>query len=105
MPTSITIEADKENQEPTQNAHFAQVSDKLNSQKTKKSGIGKLIFVQEIQVDPCGNGWEKPTLRQTVAHLHFFIFIMVMGYFYSFSDFSDLSKIFLHLPITQEFRL
>ena len=75
MPTSITIEADEKNQEPTQNAHFAQVSDKLNLQirlKTKKSGIRKLIFVQEIQVDPCGNGREKPTLRQTVAHLHFF---------------------------------
>ena len=77
MPTSITIEADKKNQEPTQNAHFAQVSDELNLQiglKTKKSVIGKLIYVQEIQVDPYGNGWEKPTLRQTVPHLHFFIF-------------------------------
>ena len=42
MPTSITIEADKKNQEPTQNAHIAQVSDELNLQielKTKKSGI------------------------------------------------------------------
>ena len=77
IPTSITIEADKKNQEPTQNAHIAQVSDELNLQielKTKKSGIGKLIFVQEIQVDPCGNGWEKPTLRQTVPHLHSYIF-------------------------------
>ena len=75
MPTSITIEADKKNQEQTQNAHFAQVSDKLNVQielKTKKSGIGKLIFVD--QVDPCGNGWENPTLRQTVPHSHLFIF-------------------------------
>ena len=73
MPTSITIEADKKNQEPTKNAHFAQVSDELNLQiKTKISGIGKLIFVD--QVDPCGNGWEKPTLRQTVAHLHVFTF-------------------------------
>ena len=75
MPTSITIEADKKNQEPTQNAHFAQVSEELNLKielKTKKSGIGNLIFVD--QVDPCGNGWEKPTLRQTVPHLHFYIF-------------------------------
>ena len=74
MPTSITIEADKKNQEPTQNAHFAQVSDELNLKielKTKKSGMAKLIPVQEIQVDPCGNGWEKRTLRQTVMHLHF----------------------------------
>ena len=77
MPTSITIEADKKNQEPTQNAHIAQVSDELNLQiesKTKKSGIEKLIFVQEIQVDPCGNGWETATLRQTVPRLHFYIF-------------------------------
>ena len=28
-----------------------------------------------------------------------------MGYFYSFFGFSDLSKICLHLPITQEVRL
>ena len=81
MPTSITIEADKKNQEPTQNAHFAQVSDELNLQielKTKKSGIGKLIFVQEIQVDPCGNGWEKSTLRQTVPNLHCLEFLTQM---------------------------
>ena len=32
-------------------------------------------------------------------------FIMVMGYFYSFSGFSDPSKICLHLPFTQEVRL
>ena len=32
-------------------------------------------------------------------------FIMVMGYFYSFSGFSDLSKICLRLPITQGIRL
>ena len=32
-------------------------------------------------------------------------FIMVMGYFYSFSGFSDLSKICLRLPITQVIRL
>ena len=34
-----------------------------------------------------------------------FTFIMVMGYFYSFSGFSDLSKICLRLPITQVIRL
>ena len=33
------------------------------------------------------------------------VFIMVMGYFYSFSGFSDLSKICLRLPITQVIRL
>ena len=74
MPTSITIEADKKNQEPTQNAHFALDSDELNllkGSKTKKSGMAKLIPVQEIQVDPCGNGWGKLTLRQTVTHLLF----------------------------------
>ena len=32
-------------------------------------------------------------------------FIMVMGYFYDFSGFSDLSKICLRLPITQVIRL
>ena len=67
IPTSITIEADKKNQEPTQNAHIAQDSDELNlikGSKTKKSSMAKLIPVQEIQVDPCGNGWEKLTLRQ-----------------------------------------
>ena len=33
------------------------------------------------------------------------VFIMVMGYFYSFSGFSDLLKICLRLPITQVIRL
>ena len=67
MPTSITIEADKKNQEPTQNAHFAQNFAVLNLKKgseIKKSGMEKLIPVQEIQVDPYGNGWGKLTLRQ-----------------------------------------
>ena len=75
MPTSITIEADKKSQEPTQNAHIAQVSDELNLQielKTKKSGIEKLISVQEIQVDPCGSGWEKLIQRQQ-SHIQFFL--------------------------------
>ena len=48
MPTSITIEADKKNQEPTQNAHIAQYFDVLNLQKglkTKESFMGKLIPV------------------------------------------------------------
>ena len=63
MPTYITTEANAKNQEPTQNAHFALDSDELNllkGSKTKKSGMAKLIPVQEIQVDPCGNGWGKP---------------------------------------------
>ena len=67
MPTYITTEENAKNQEPTQNAHFAQDSDELNlikGSKTKKSGMAKLIPVQEIQVDPCGNGWGKLTLRQ-----------------------------------------
>ena len=66
-PTYITTEANAKNQEPTQNAHFAQDSDELNlkkGSKTKKSGMAKLILVQEIQVDPCGNGWGELTLRQ-----------------------------------------
>ena len=74
MPTYITTEANAKNQEQTQSVHFAQDSDELNllkGSKTKKSGMAKLIPVQEIQVDPCGNGWEKRTLRQTVMHLHF----------------------------------
>ena len=81
MPIFITIEADAKNQEPTENAHFAQDSEDLNSQigsKTKKSSMEKLIPVQEIQVDPCGNGWEKPILRQTVAHLHLLEFLTHM---------------------------
>ena len=48
MPIFITIEADAKNQEPTENAHFAQDSDKLNLQigsETKKSDMGKLIPV------------------------------------------------------------
>ena len=72
MPTSITIEADKKNQEPTKNAHFAQVLDELNLQiglKTKISGIGKLIFVD--QVDPCGNGWEQLIPRKQ-SHIYIF---------------------------------
>ena len=36
---------------------------------------------------------------------YFVCFVMVMGYFYSFSGFSHPSKICLHLPITQEVRL
>ena len=66
-PTYITTVADAKNQEPTQNAHFAQDSDELNlliGSKIKKSGMEKLIPVQEIQVDPYGNGWGKLTLRQ-----------------------------------------
>ena len=46
MPTYFTTEA--KNQEPTENAHFAQDSDELNWQiglKTKKSDMGKLIPV------------------------------------------------------------
>jgi hypothetical protein len=39
------------------------------------------------------------------SHLFEIYFVMVMGYFYSFSGFSDPSKICLHLPITQEVRL
>ena len=38
----------------------------------------KLIPAQEIQVDPCGNGWEKATLRQTVPHLHCLEFLTQM---------------------------
>ena len=75
MPTYITTKENAKNQELTKSAHFAQVSDELNLQiglETKKSSMGKLIPVQEIQVDPCGNGWGKLTLRQTVLHLHFF---------------------------------
>ena len=74
MPTFITTNAKAKNQEPTQNAHIAQDSDELNlikGSKTKKSSMAKLIPVQEIQVDPCGNGWGKKALRQTVAHLDF----------------------------------
>ena len=66
-PTYTTTEANGKNQEPTQSVHFAQDSDELNSQigsKTKKSSMAKLIPVQEIQVDPYGNGWGKLTLRQ-----------------------------------------
>jgi hypothetical protein len=74
MPTYITTEENAKNQEPTQNAHIAQNFAVLNMKKgseMKKSGMEKLIPVQEIQVDPCGNGWGKKALRQTVAHLHF----------------------------------
>ena len=74
MPTSITIEADEKNQEPTQNAHIAQDSDKLNLQiglKTMKSGMGKLISVQEIQVDLCGSGLENLIQRQQ-SHIYIF---------------------------------
>ena len=76
MPIFITTKANAKNQKPTKIAHFAQDFDELNlkkGSKTKKSGTAKLIPVQEIQVDPCGNGWEKQekiVLRQTVAHLH-----------------------------------
>ena len=74
MPTYITTEENEKNQKQTKIAHFAQNFAKLNQKKgseMKKSGMEKLIPVQEIQVDPCGNGWEKKVLRQTVAHLQF----------------------------------
>ena len=51
---------------------IAQYSDMLNLQngvKTKKSGIGKLISVQKIQVDPCGSGWENIIQRQQ-SHIY-----------------------------------
>ena len=44
MPTYFTTDA--KNQEPTENAHFAQDSEDLNSQigsQTKESDMGKLI--------------------------------------------------------------
>ena len=75
MPTYTTTEADAKNQEPTQSVHFAHISDKLNLQigsKTKKSGMAKLIPVQEIQVDPCGNGWEQLIPRQQ-SHIYIFL--------------------------------
>ena len=81
MPTYITTKANAKNQEQTENAHFAQDSDELNWQiglKTKKLSMAKLIPVQEIQVDPCGNGWEKIALRQTIPHLHFLEFLIQM---------------------------
>ena len=81
MPTYITTEENAKNQKPTQNAHFAQNFAVLNLKKgseIKKSGMEKLIPVQEIQVDPCGNGWEKSTLRQTVPHLHYLEFLSQM---------------------------
>ena len=81
MPIFITIEADAKNQEPTENAHFAQDSEDSNLQigsKTKKSSMEKQIPVQEIQADPCGNGWEKSTLRQTTSHLHCLEFLTHM---------------------------
>ena len=43
MPTYTTTEANEKNQEPTQSAHFAQDSNKLNLQigsETKKLGMG-----------------------------------------------------------------
>ena len=80
-PTYITTEANAKNQEQTKNAPFAQDSDELNliiGSKTKKLSMAKLIPVQEIQVDPYGNGWEKSTLRQTIPHLHFLEFLIQM---------------------------
>ena len=74
MPTYITTEENAKNQEQTKTARFAQNFVVLNLKKgseMKKSGMEKLIPVQEIQVDPCGNGWGKKALRQTVAHLDF----------------------------------
>ena len=61
-----TIQTAK-NQVPARDAHFAQNSKELEFHgkiKTKKLGMEKLIPVQEIQVDPCGNGLGKKTLRQ-----------------------------------------
>ena len=49
MPTYIT--ANPKNQKETKNAHFAQDSDELNLEKglkTKKLGMEKPIFVQEM---------------------------------------------------------
>ena len=59
---------DTKNQEPAENVHFAQSSEELNlliGKETKKFSMEKLIPVEEIQVDPCGNGWDmKATKRQ-----------------------------------------
>ena len=74
MPTYITTEAEERNQEPAESALIAQDSDKLNLQiglKTMKSNMGKLISVQEIQVDPCGSGWENLIQRQQ-SHIYIF---------------------------------
>ena len=68
MPTYITTEENAKNQEQTKTAHFAQNFAVLNLKKgseMKKSGMEKLIPVQEIQVDPCGNGWGKKALRHS----------------------------------------
>ena len=66
-----TIQVAK-NQVPAENAHFAQNSKELDFHgkiKTKKLGMEELIPVQEIQVDPCGNGQEqKKILRQKSHH-------------------------------------
>ena len=70
MPTSITTDANAQNQEPTKSAHIAQHSDELKlGLKTIKSGIGTLISVQKIQVDPCGSGWENLIFRQQ-SHIY-----------------------------------
>ena len=76
MPTFITTDASASNSELTKTAHIAQDSDELNMQiglKTMKvSGIRNLISVQEIQVDPCGSGWENLIQRQQ-SHIQFFL--------------------------------
>ena len=67
MPTYITTEENAKNQKQTKIVHFAQNFVVLKMKKgseMKKSGMEKLIPVQEIQVDPCGNGWGKLILRQ-----------------------------------------
>ena len=72
MPMFITTKESASNQELTKIAHIAQHSDELNLQiglKTMKSGIGKLISVQKIRVDPCGSGWEKMIQRQQ-SHIY-----------------------------------
>ena len=59
MDTNTTNTGEAKNQAPTKNAHFAQNFEDLNFQKgskTKKSSMEKLIPVQEIRADPCGNG-------------------------------------------------
>ena len=60
---------DAKYQVPAENAHFAQNSKELDFHgkiKTKKLGMEELIPVQEIQVDPCGNGKQKKEQKKTL---------------------------------------
>ena len=65
MPDTNTVQNAK-NQRPAENAHIAQNSEELKGKQTKKLSMEELIPVEEIQVDPCGNGLKQKEMEKNL---------------------------------------